>query len=412
MDNEPTRRLMLADVDEVVSRLACALTVISSSTLQAEVRRIAGVPQADAFVARLPSSHCWVLVSPGARAVLVRQPPPGIARVDLEAPFVPGGPLWPTLEAATGTVDAFPRAYDVLTPLFDATAPRSRAQMAELIAWAPSFEQQAMRMATRGVALADALRPEVLAGLDAPTAEADLRLREYAGLLRMVADLQLLAADVGARGWLLGMAQSFEWRQWTPSWYLVRERRTEFIPAAAWAVQASGPGVADAYLDALVRSSHVMLVFDALFGLIALALSAPDEAHAITSEIEARRPFIHTLAAAEGDLVARLVAAALLVIAEPDRARRQLADATGFPGALEPGRLLTHIVAAAREHDAADPLAGRPTPLAFAMLPVILEGQRIDAFPEAPMEALAPERLRDTVRRAWGVGARQRQLIH
>lgn len=412
MDNDAIRRSILTDVDEVVSRLACALTLSSSPTLQAEVRRFAGLAEGAAFAGRLPVSDCWVQVSGSGAGQPVRRPPRGVAAIELEAPFEAGGPLRPALEAATDQVGGFRQAYDLLTPLFDATSPRTRGQMVELVRWAPTFEILATRISARGVMLVDALRDEVLATLDAQTPEADLRLREYAGLLRMIADLQLLAADDGARPRLEGMGRSFQWRQWTPSWPLVRERLIEFTPAAAWSAQAFGPSFVESYLEALVRSTHLVLVLDALFGLIALALSAPSEARIIAAEIRGRRAFIQTPVPSESGHVDWLVAAASEVIAAPEAATRVLAWATGFSGALKPDRLLPHVLAQLRAHDPADPVSGGSAPLAFAILPLILAGGRADAYPPAPLGALPAAAMSEGLRRAWGGSQRPPPVTH
>jgi hypothetical protein len=412
MDNEAIRRSILADVDEVVSRLACALTLAASPTLQAEVRRFAGLAEGAAFAGRLPVSDCWVLVSVSGAARPVRQPPRGVAAVELEAPFDAGAPLRPVLEAATDQVGGFPQAFGLLTPLFDPASPRTRGQMVELIRWAPTFEILATRISTHAVMLVDALRKEVLFALDAQAPEADLRVREYVGLLRMIADLQLLAADDGARPRLEGLGRSFEWRQWTPSWPLVRERLVEFTPAAAWSAQAFGPSFVQSYLDALVRSNHLALVLDALFGLIAIALSAPSEARTIAAEIQGRRDFIQTPVPSESSHVAWLVAAAAQVIATPEAATRGLAQATGFRGALKPDRLLPHVLTRLRTHDPADPVGGGAAPLAFAILPLILAGRRADAYPPAPLGELPAAAMSEGLRRAWGGSQRPPPVTH
>ena len=413
MDNDSIRRSILTDVDEVVARLACVLTIASSPSLQSEIRRFVGAPPDVAFAAQLPASKSWILVENLSRAALVHQPPLDVPNIDLDVPFSVGGPLREALEKATEETEGFQRAYGLLTPVFDVTAPRSRAQMVDLMAWTPTFGPLAMRIATRGVMLVDALRRDMLAGLDAPTPQADLRVREYVGLLRTIADLQLLAADAGARPWLEGMAKSFQWRQWTPSWSLVRERLVEFTPAAAWSVQALGPGVVESYLDALVRADQLMLIFDALFGLVALALSAPAEVPAIVSAIKNRRAFIQTPAASERDFVTWLVTAASTVIAAPNLTKRQLADAAGFRGPMQPDRLLSHVLVNFREYDAVDPLAGQSTPLAFALLPVILAGERGDAYPEPAMADRSTEQMRQALRRAWAAASRPpRAVVH
>ncbi len=412
MDNAALRRSILADVDEVVSRLACALTLAASSTLQAAVRRSAGLAAGAAFAGRLPESDCWVLVDATGAGRLERQPSGGAAPIELEAPFALGGPLRPALEAATDQVGGFPRAYDLLTPLFDPASPRTRGQMVELIRWAPTFELLATRISARAVMLVDGLRQEVLSALEAQAPEADLRVREYAGLVRMIADLQLMAADAGARPRLEGLGRSFQWRQWTPSWPLLRERRLEVTPAAAWSVHAFGPSFVESYLEALVRSNHLVLVLDALFGLIAIALSTPSEARTIAAEIRGRRDFIRTPVPSEGGHVAWLVAAACEVIAAPETATRRLAEATGFGGELKPEGLLPHLLERLRTQDPADPVVGAAAPLAFTILPVILAGERGDAYPPTAVGDLPASALAESLRRAWGGPQRPPPVTH
>ncbi len=381
--------------------------------MQADLRRWAGAQPGVTFAGRLPTSDCWILLSETAPATLLRHPPAGVAQLDLETPLAVEGPLRPALEKATDEAGAFPRAYDLMTPVFDAATPRRRAEMAELIGWAPAFEQVAARISTRTVALVDGLRPAVLESLGAPNAETELRVREYAGLLNAIADLQILVADDGGRPWLDGMAKSFPWARWTPSWSLVRERLIGFTPAAAWSVQAIGPGILGAYLDALVRADHLMLIFDALFGLAALGISSPGDAPAIIAEIKSRRAFVRTPAPEEQALVDWLVSTACEVIAAPEQTKRQLADATRFDGPLEAGRLLLHVLANTREHDAVEPLIGQRAPLAFALLPVILSGRRWDAYPEDPTRSDMPAQIMaDALRRAWGGAPRPKALVH
>jgi hypothetical protein len=209
------------------------------------------------------------------------------------------------------------------------------------------------------------------------------------------------------------MAHSFEWRHWTPSWQFMRERVVDVLPAAAWSVRAYGPGVVDDYLSALLRSAHPMQVFDALFGLVALALSTTGSAQAIATEIRTRKAFVNTPIEGEADRVAWMVTSALEVIAEPDAAVRRL-TADGFLGhPSDPGPLLRRLLIEARDHDPVEPLLGDRTPLALSALPLIFATDRAAGYPDAsapnPTSATIVERLQ----RAWvPASARVRQVVH
>jgi hypothetical protein len=80
------------------------------------------------------------------------------------------------------------------------------------------------------------------------------------------------------------MAKSFTWTNWTPTFPLVRERTV--WSAAARSATAFGAEVVDRYVGALVRAIHIIIqLFDALFGLTAIALSAGDVRDSIASRI-------------------------------------------------------------------------------------------------------------------------------
>jgi hypothetical protein len=79
------------------------------------------------------------------------------------------------------------------------------------------------------------------------------------------------------------MAKSFTWTNWTPTFPLVRERTVWLSAAAARSAIAFGAAVVDRYVDALVRATHITQLFDALFGLTAIALSDQDEARGARS---------------------------------------------------------------------------------------------------------------------------------
>jgi hypothetical protein len=413
MDNPTIRLSMVNDAQELVARLACVLTLASDSVLQAGVRGLAGVRAGSPIAARLPASKAWLVLTEAAPTAIMRQPPPLIPKIELDDPFAEGGPLRADLLAATEAAHSFQEAYELLMPIFNPPAPVTRAMMTELLPWAPAFEYSALRILTHSVMLLDTLRPPLLVEVNAGSKGLEPRLQEYAGLLRTAADLQLFVADEGARPWLNEMAHSFEWRHWTPSWQFTRERVVDVLPAAAWSVRAFGPGVVDDYLSALLRSAHPMQVFDALFGLVALALSTPGSAQAIATEIRARKAFIDTLIEGETDRVAWMATSALEVIAEPEAAVRRL-TADGFLGdPAAPGPLLRRLLVVARDHDPVEPLQGDRTPLALSALPLIFATDRAAGYPDAAAPSLAGTTIVERLQRAWiPASARVRQVVH
>jgi hypothetical protein len=69
------------------------------------------------------------------------------------------------------------------------------------------------------------------------------------------------------------MANSFVWENWTPSFVLLRERTFWLAAIAARSAAAFGESVVESYLRRLSQAKHPMMVFDALFGLTAIALA-------------------------------------------------------------------------------------------------------------------------------------------
>ena len=64
----------------------------------------------------------------------------------------------------------------------------------------------------------------------------------------------------------------FDWINWTPTFTLLRERTVWLAACAARSAAAFGEPVVERYLSPLGRASHPFKIFDALFGLTAIAL--------------------------------------------------------------------------------------------------------------------------------------------
>ena len=91
---------------------------------------------------------------------------------------------------------------------------------------------------------------------------------------------------------------------------------------------------------------------------------------------------------------------------------RRLAERFGFRGALQSGVFSRVSWPTPASMTRQTRLIGGPAPLAFALLPVILEGNRSGVYSEAPMGDLPMERIVAALRHAWGVASRPRTLIH
>ena len=81
------------------------------------------------------------------------------------------------------------------------------------------------------------------------------------------------------------MASQLSWTMWTPTFPLLRERTVWLAACAARSAVAFGEPVIGQYLATLSKAEHPMKAFDALFGLVAIALDRKALARSILSEI-------------------------------------------------------------------------------------------------------------------------------
>src|SRR5260370_27122219 len=88
----------------------------------------------------------------------------------------------------------------------------------------------------------------------------------------VMAHLVFHASEPGAGSWLGEMARQFHWNSWTPSFPFLRERTMWLATCAARSAIAFGTSVLDRYVGVLAAAAHATKVFDAPFGLTALAL--------------------------------------------------------------------------------------------------------------------------------------------
>jgi hypothetical protein len=263
----------IADINDLLSVVAIVVSIEQDGALQQELRRCTRVPDDRVLKIRLPIGGAGMELLPrgGIRALRKEALEGAISleRLALENVTIQG-----RLRAkGSGVLQA---AQAILRPILQPAYLPSRTEYQKLERWSPMIERIAYRLCAWSIGELDAWRPTA----SREVAEGDLprngMLERYYALNHTVAHLTLLCSSVEARPWLVDMAKSFPWIHWTPSFPLIRERTMWLAIAAARSARAFGAGVVDLYLKSLTESHHALKVFDALFGLTAIALS--DEA--------------------------------------------------------------------------------------------------------------------------------------
>lgn len=144
-----------------------------------------------------------------------------------------------------------------------------RALFRGLEAWSPLIETNAYGFGARVIEILDHLREETRT-LRRPRDGRFARI--YWLLVSILGRATLLSTGEGASVWLTGMAKSFEWNNWTPSFALLRDRSLWCALVGARAAAAVGPSIIDRYAATLSRAEHPIKAVDAIMGLIAIAL--------------------------------------------------------------------------------------------------------------------------------------------
>lgn len=280
---------------EIARTLAVALAIGADTSLNEILRTLAGASAGTAFAVSQPDQGVWLTVD-GTRVAAARQRPSGVALVETAALRANGRAIGEAMLAALTKSTALTDAAKLVRPLLGPAEAPSRRQFAALLPWAPAVEQVAYKTAASIAVTLDVLRPYVVPDQGAGSrVEAGL-LRQYWQRMHAAAQFFLLASDTAAGSWLGEMALQFNWVNWTPSFTLLRERTVWMAACAARSAAAFGEPVVSRYLEKLAGEQHPFKVFDALFGLAAIALGTPSLAPAIAAEIR----MLHRLAGAGG----------------------------------------------------------------------------------------------------------------
>lgn len=283
----PAVRVDIADT-EMARTLALAFAVAADAPLREMLRCVAGAAVGGAFAIRQPGGSAWLIVE-GDKIAVARQRPAGMPVVDQEALRHHAAGLAAMVQAAFDRTTVLADAAALIGTLLGPAEAPSRQAFAALLPWRPAIEQMAFKTAASLAVTLDFLRPRLVADLRAGEAAPPALLNEYWQRAHAAAQLVLLASDGAARPWLVDMAAQFAWVNWTPTFTLLRERTTWLAACAARSAMAFGAPVAARYLAVLEAARHPFKVFDALFGLAAIALGDPPAAAAIAAEIRSLR---------------------------------------------------------------------------------------------------------------------------
>jgi hypothetical protein len=283
--SEETITLIAADYAAMVTALAIALAIKLDRTLQEQLRTFARVSAGQPFLVSQLGSRAWLKLGNDPGLTVHREPLDGLAMVDFDLALASSPHLQDALQRALSRTVARSSASELLESICGMSAMPSRAQFAVLRQWSPLLEQMAYKASARIMTFLDELRPEILRKLTAGMLATAPQLDVYWSALHAMAHLILFAAEEEARPWLSDMASQLPWTTWTPTFALLRERTVWLAACAARSAVAFGEPVVSNYLAALWAANHPMKAFDALFGLVAIALAHKSIAPSIILEI-------------------------------------------------------------------------------------------------------------------------------
>jgi hypothetical protein len=292
------------EVNELVSSIALdhaamesaigfALCIDLDSPLRNHLRTAAGAAEGQPFFVRA-LNEAWLEIDGKGRVRARRERDEGTPWVDYMGPA--SQEYWSLsnkVEAAYSRTRALQKARELIAPIADARGLPSREKFAKLSQWSALIEHAAYRCATRISGLLDVARPPILqhANLDGDE-ELDARLAQYWVTMHAMANMTLLSSEPAAGSWLSDMAAKVPWRTWTPTFSLLRERTLWLAVCAARSAMAFGHKAVEKYMNLLSQATHPIKVFDALYGLSAIALSDPDICKSVLAELRSLRAML------------------------------------------------------------------------------------------------------------------------
>ncbi len=274
---------------EIAKVLAVALAMGTDRDLKKTLRTLSGAPTGSAFAVSQPNGSGWLTVE-AERVVAGRHRPKGLAVVEEHMLRAHGPSIARKMADALAQSSVLAEAAKLVRPLLGPAEVPSRREFAALLPWTSALEQIAYKTAASITVTLDILRPYILARLRVGETVPPELLGQYWQRMHAAAQFVLLASDPGAAPWLGEMAGQFDWINWTPTFTLLRERTAWLAACAARSAAAFGEPVVQRYLSRLGTASHPFKIFDALFGLAAIALGNSDLSMPIAREVRLLEP--------------------------------------------------------------------------------------------------------------------------
>jgi hypothetical protein len=392
-DIEKVIELMGVARTEMVTQLAAALAIARDAQLRWRLGEIAPADPGQEFLIGQINNQSWLKVG-GHGHTVDRQRQAGLSAVDLDEVLRTLPEFERSLLDSMQRTHALRDAHNILEPLFQPSPIQSRSNFHEIFKWTPLLEQIAYKAAMRVIHVLDKLRPIVRLELSGTPGNSGTRLHIYWQLVHALGQLTLIASSNDARPWLADMANSFAWENWTPSFALLRERTFWLAAIAARSAAAFGESVVEGYLRRLSQTKHPIMVFDALFGLTAIALTNPSLKAPILTELNGLR---------DANLALTRDHAVYLISYESAvRALR------GPPVEQREFRELHWRASSAKGMATRAAFIGDPTALSasgeylgFSMLQFVASGSHDEHFPTNPEKEISRGRIAVAFRRAW-----------
>ena len=381
---------------EMVTQLAAAMAIIRDARLRQRLGEIAGVDLGQDFLIGQLRNQSWLKVG-GHGYTIDRKRQTGLSVVDLDEVLRTLPEFEQSLQDSLQRTYAMKDAYSILEGLFQPSPIQSRSNFHQIFEWAPLLEQMAYKAAMRILQVLDTLRSVVRLELSGAPGIGATSLGAYWQLLHALGQLTLVASSNEARPWLADMANSFVWENWTPSFVLLRERTFWLAAIAARSAAAFGESVVEGYLRRLSQARHPMMVFDALFGLTAIALANPPSKAQILAELNSMRDANlaltrdHSVYLISYESAVRVLSGPSVGLREFRELHWRAGSATGM--ATRPA------------------LIGDPTALSasgeylgFSMLPFVADSSHDEHFPKFPAQSekeMSRGKIAAAFRRAW-----------
>jgi hypothetical protein len=394
-DIKATVELMGAARIEMVTQLAAAMAITRDVQVRHRLGEIAGVNLGQEFLISQLKEQSWLRVG-GEGYAIDRKRQSGLPTVNLDEVLRIQPEFERSLHDAMRRTYAARDAHNILEPLFKPSPIQSRTNFHEILKWTPLLEHAAYKAAMRVLHVLDTLRSVVLLELRSTPGIGAPSLQAYWQLLHALGQLILVASSDEARTWLAKMASSFVWETWTPSFVLLRERTLWLAAIAARSAAAFGESVVENYLQRLSEAKHPMMVFDALFGLTAIALANPSSKAPILAALSGLR---HAkLAHGREDVFLLAYESAIRVLSGSPAEQREFSELAWRAGSAQGMATRSALIG--------DPtaLSASGGYLGFSMLPFVAHSSYEEHFPKfvaLSERAVSRGKISAIFRRAW-----------